>query len=99
MLTFCFILGIFDGCFITMLGPIAFDLCGGDGAGQAIGFLLALCSIPLTIGKQAISTGRPRKIICFVEVSKMINGHFSEIPGTPTFLVFSTCVDCTWDQT
>jgi len=50
MLTFCFILGIFDGCFITMLGPIAFDLCGGDGAGQAIGFLLALCSIPLTIG-------------------------------------------------
>ena len=50
MLTFCFILGIFDGCFITMLGPIAFDLCGGEGAGQAIGFLLALCSIPLTIG-------------------------------------------------
>ena len=33
-----------------MLGPIAFDLCGGEGAGQAIGFLLALCSIPLTIG-------------------------------------------------
>lgn len=33
-----------------MLGPIAFDLCGPAGAGQAIGFLLALCSIPLTIG-------------------------------------------------
>ena len=70
MLTFCFILGIFDGCFITMLGPIAFDLCGGDGAGQAIGFLLALCSIPLTIGKQAISKGCPRKNVvnvCFCE--------------------------------
>ena len=50
LLTFCFILGIFDGCFITMLGPIAFDLCGPAGAGQAIGFLLALCSLPLTIG-------------------------------------------------
>lgn len=50
MLSFCFILGIFDGCFITMLGPIAFDICGPAGAGQAIGFLLAMCSIPLTIG-------------------------------------------------
>jgi len=50
MLTFCFVLGIFDGCFITMLGPIAFDLCGAAGAGQAIGFLLALCSVPLTLG-------------------------------------------------
>ena len=50
MMSFCFVLGIFDGCFITMLGPIAFDLCGGEGAGQAIGFLLALCSIPLTLG-------------------------------------------------
>jgi len=50
MLSFCFILGIFDGCFITMLGPIAFDICGPAGAGQAIGFLLAMCSVPLTIG-------------------------------------------------
>jgi len=50
LLSFCFILGIFDGCFITMLGPIAFDICGPAGAGQAIGFLLAMCSIPLTIG-------------------------------------------------
>merc|ERR1712083_427223 len=50
MLSFCFILGIFDGCFITMLGPIAFDICGPAGAGQAIGFLLGLCSLPLTVG-------------------------------------------------
>ena len=46
----CLILGIFDGCFITMLGPIAFDICGVAGAGQAIGFLLGICSIPLTVG-------------------------------------------------
>jgi MFS transporter, MCT family, solute carrier family 16 (monocarboxylic acid transporters), member 10 len=43
-------MGLFDGCFISLLGPIAFDLCGSEGASQAIGFLLGLCSIPLTIG-------------------------------------------------
>ena len=34
---FCCLLGLFDGCFITMLGPIAFDICDHRGAGQAIG--------------------------------------------------------------
>ncbi|XP_059473732.1 monocarboxylate transporter 10 isoform X2 [Neocloeon triangulifer] len=43
-------MGLFDGCFISLLGPIAFDLCGSEGASQAIGFLLGLCSIPLTVG-------------------------------------------------
>ncbi|KAG8227514.1 hypothetical protein J437_LFUL002403 [Ladona fulva] len=43
-------MGLFDGCFISLLGPIAFDLCGASGATQAIGFLLGLCSIPLTAG-------------------------------------------------
>lgn len=43
-------LGIFDGCFISLLGPIAYDFCGGHGAAQAIGFLLGLCSFGLTIG-------------------------------------------------
>lgn len=43
-------MGIFDGCFISLLGPVAFDLCGHEGATQAIGFLLGLCSIPLTLG-------------------------------------------------
>jgi len=50
LIMFCCLMGLFDGCFITMLGPIAFDICGPAGAGQAIGFLLALCSVPLTIG-------------------------------------------------
>lgn len=43
-------IGIFDGCFISLLGPIAFELCGQNGATQAIGFLLGLCSLPLTLG-------------------------------------------------
>ncbi|KAJ8962400.1 hypothetical protein NQ318_018384 [Aromia moschata] len=43
-------MGLFDGCFISLLGPIAFDICGRNGATQAIGFLLGVCSIPLTVG-------------------------------------------------
>ena len=50
------IMGLFDGCFITMLGPIAFDICGPNGASQAIGFLLGMCSIPLTIGPPIAGT-------------------------------------------
>jgi len=48
--TFSFAMGLFDGCFISLLGPIAYDICGQQGATQAIGFLLGLCSLPLTIG-------------------------------------------------
>lgn len=43
-------MGLFDGCFISLLGPIAFDIVGPAGAPQAIGCLLAMCSIPLTCG-------------------------------------------------
>ncbi len=50
MIVFALIMGIFDGCFITMFGPIAFDICGPKGAAQGIGFILGLCSLPLTLG-------------------------------------------------
>ncbi|XP_044006669.1 monocarboxylate transporter 10 isoform X2 [Aphidius gifuensis] len=50
LLTITLLMGLFDGCFISLLGPIAFDICGKNGATQAIGFLLGMCSIPLTIG-------------------------------------------------
>ncbi|XP_014220710.1 monocarboxylate transporter 10-like [Trichogramma pretiosum] len=43
-------IGLFDGCFISMIGPIAFDICGSKDASQAIGFLLGMSSIPLTCG-------------------------------------------------
>ena len=43
-------MGFFDGCFISLLGPIAFDIVGPTGAPQAIGNMLALCSLPLTFG-------------------------------------------------
>ncbi|XP_019764703.2 monocarboxylate transporter 10 isoform X1 [Dendroctonus ponderosae] len=50
LLFICLGMGITDGCFITLLGPIAFELCGRDGGAQAIGFLLGVCSLPLTLG-------------------------------------------------
>lgn len=50
LLIICCGLGLFDGCFISLLGPIAFDLVGPNDASQAIGFLLCFCSLPLTIG-------------------------------------------------
>ena len=46
----CAVMGLFDGCFVTLIGPIAFDLCGPQGASQAIGALLGLFSIPMTTG-------------------------------------------------
>lgn len=50
LVLFSLIMGLFDGCFISLLGPIAYEICGPSGATQAIGFLLGLCSLPLTIG-------------------------------------------------
>lgn len=50
LLAICLALGLFDGCFISLLGPIAYDICGPHGAAQAIGFLLGLCSFGLTAG-------------------------------------------------
>lgn len=47
MLIFISGMGLFDGCFVALLGPIAIDICGAKGGGQAIGFLLGLCSIPV----------------------------------------------------
>lgn len=50
LLGFILVMGIFDGCFISLLGPISYEICGPNGATQAIGFILGLSSVPLTIG-------------------------------------------------
>ncbi|XP_065348021.1 monocarboxylate transporter 10-like [Cloeon dipterum] len=43
-------IGIFDGCYFSMIGPIAFDLCGPKGASQAIGFVSGLSAFSVTLG-------------------------------------------------
>lgn len=44
------IMGLCDGCFVCLIGPIAFDLLGAAGAAQGVGFVLGLMSPPLTAG-------------------------------------------------
>ena len=56
LIVFSLVMGLFDGCFSTMLGPIAVYICGPVGASQAIGFILGLCSGPLMIGPLVAGT-------------------------------------------
>lgn len=65
LVAICVGLGLADGCFISLLGPIAFDLVGQSGASQAIGFLLAFCSLPLTIGPPVAGTHLTCDFSCF----------------------------------
>uniref|UniRef100_A0A3Q2CVZ6 Solute carrier family 16 member 2 n=1 Tax=Cyprinodon variegatus TaxID=28743 RepID=A0A3Q2CVZ6_CYPVA len=46
----CVFLGLCDGCFLTMMAPIAFELVGPMQASQAIGYLLGLMSLPMMAG-------------------------------------------------
>ncbi|XP_060769506.1 monocarboxylate transporter 10 [Neoarius graeffei] len=46
----CLLMGLFDGCFICIMAPIAFELVGPDNVSQAIGFLLGMMSVPMTVG-------------------------------------------------
>lgn len=48
--------GIFDGCFVSLLGPVVYNLVGQNGASQAIGFVLGFSSIPFIIGPAAAGT-------------------------------------------
>ncbi|KAK9531173.1 hypothetical protein VZT92_010615 [Zoarces viviparus] len=50
LIAVCLLMGLFDGCFISIMAPIAFELVGADDVSQAIGFLLGLMSVPMTVG-------------------------------------------------
>jgi MCP family monocarboxylic acid transporter-like MFS transporter 10 len=50
MVILSLLLGVFDGCYSALLGPIAVYICGPRGASQAIGFILGLTSIPFMLG-------------------------------------------------
>lgn len=50
LIAVCLLMGLFDGCFISIMAPIAFELVGAKDASQAIGFLLGLMSVPMTVG-------------------------------------------------
>ena len=50
MVIYSLILGVFDGCFSALLGPIAVYICGPENAAQGIGFILGLVSFPFMLG-------------------------------------------------
>ncbi|XP_048348627.1 monocarboxylate transporter 10 [Sphaerodactylus townsendi] len=50
LIAVCLFMGVFDGCFISIMAPIAFELVGAKDVSQAIGFLLGFMSIPMTVG-------------------------------------------------
>nr|XP_020492339.1 monocarboxylate transporter 10 [Labrus bergylta] len=50
LIAVCLLMGLFDGCFICIMAPIAFELVGANNVSQAIGFLLGLMSVPMTAG-------------------------------------------------
>ncbi|XP_061479613.1 monocarboxylate transporter 10 [Rhineura floridana] len=50
LIAVCLFMGLFDGCFISIMAPIAFELVGAQHVSQAIGFLLGFMSIPMTVG-------------------------------------------------
>uniref|UniRef100_W5L3R1 Monocarboxylate transporter 10 n=1 Tax=Astyanax mexicanus TaxID=7994 RepID=W5L3R1_ASTMX len=50
LIAVCLLMGLFDGCFICIMAPIAFELVGPQNVSQAIGFLLGMMSVPMTVG-------------------------------------------------
>ncbi|KAK2883409.1 hypothetical protein QQF64_016992 [Cirrhinus molitorella] len=50
LIAVCLLMGLFDGCFICIMAPIAFELVGSQNVSQAIGFLLGMMSVPMTVG-------------------------------------------------
>lgn len=73
----CVFLGLCDGCFLTMMAPIAFELVGPMQASQAIGYLLGLMAVPMTAGppiageKHNQACVPERKRDCFLFMSKI----------------------------
>lgn len=54
----CLFMGLFDGCFISIMAPIAFELVGAQHVSQAIGFLLGFMSIPMIVGPPIAGRGK-----------------------------------------
>jgi len=56
LIAIALVMGVCDGVFVCLLGPIAFDIVGPGEASQAIGFLLGIFSIPFTVGPPLAGT-------------------------------------------
>ncbi|XP_053368142.1 monocarboxylate transporter 10-like [Clarias gariepinus] len=50
LIAVCLLMGLCDGCFFSTMAPIAFELVGSEKASQALGFVLGMISVPMTVG-------------------------------------------------
>ena len=85
LIVFCIGLGLADGCFWVVEGPIAYDICGPSGAAQAIGFLKGLMGISFAAGPPI--AGKIRKISPAKEVHSSFIG-LSYLHGDMSTLMY-----------
>lgn len=64
LIAVCLLMGLFDGCFISIMAPIAFELVGAQRVSQAIGFLLGFMSVPMIVGPPLAGRGKTFLITC-----------------------------------
>ncbi|KAM9495280.1 monocarboxylate transporter 10-like [Clarias gariepinus] len=50
LIAVCLLMGLSDGCFFSTMAPIAFELVGSEKASQALGFVLGMTAVPMTVG-------------------------------------------------
>lgn len=73
----CVFLGLCDGCFLTMMAPIAFELVGPMQASQAIGYLLGLMAVPMTAGPPI--AGKKQFFFFFLTISCSVFQNMAKI--------------------
>lgn len=77
LIAVCLIMGLFDGCFISIMAPIAFELVGPQDVSQAIGFLLGFMSIPMTVGPPIAGKYNDSPVIYYMEnILRFFGYHF-----------------------
>ena len=91
LLLVCCGLGLFDGTFISLLGPIAFDLVGPENANQAIGLLLCFCSLPLTTGPP-IAGNFWLLLLCFT-LKLFFNSNFVFLRSQLTLMAYTATIN------
>lgn len=75
LIAVCLLMGLFDGCFICIMAPIAFELVGSQNVSQAIGFLLGMMSVPMTVGPPIAGTVKQSSRLAAFEMASSRGGN------------------------
>ncbi|XP_047520126.1 monocarboxylate transporter 10 [Pieris napi] len=85
LLVICLGIGMFDGGFISLIGPIAFEFCGSVYAAQAIGCMLGLSAVPVSIGPPV--AGRLSKVYKSYTLPFVLAGLSPIVGATLMFII------------